>query len=857
MKTLRYAHAFEVVSEMPEHQKALLKLAMNFRWTWHHETQDLFKEVDPQLWEQVEHNPIQLIRQLSPERVQKLGKDTLFLAKLRHCEEELDAYMGASTWFDEKHPGMREKALFAYFCAEFGLVESMPIYSGGLGLLAGDHLKAASDIGIPLVGVGLLYSRGYFRQYLTDDGWQQERYLSYDYYNYPCQPVRGTNDQPLRVTVDFPDRTVTVQVWKAQVGRVALYLLDSNLMSNAPADQGITDNLYGGDEHMRIRQEMVLGIGGMKALAAMGLKPTVCHMNEGHAAFLSVERIGQIMEEHNCDFRTARQITVAGNVFTTHTPVPAGFDVFRPELLKQYMATNVEDIGLDFADFTALGRIDPNNPSEPFNMAVLAMENANHVNGVSQLHAAVSRDMFQGRWNDFPVEEVPIEGVTNGVHTMTWLGPRMASLLDRHLGPAWREDPSDPQVWRAAAEIQDEDLWECLEDSRADLIRFTRRRLVKQLTRRNAGRGQLNEAAGVLDPRVLTIGFARRFATYKRGFLLFSDKERLKKIIHHSERPVQFLFAGKSHPKDDGGKHIIQDIFRFIQNEGGRARMVFLEDYDIEVARNMIHGVDVWLNNPRRPMEASGTSGMKVVPNGGLNCSILDGWWPEGYKPGTGWAIGDERIDPDQGRQDWNDSQALYQLLEQEIAPLFYTRNDQGIPAGWLQMVRASMRELAPRFSTARMVREYTQRFYVPAHNTFVALQEAKLKPAKEALEWRKRVRAAWGGTKVTEVADTLGGLTKVGDHFSINSTVDLNGLKPEDVRVQAIVGKVGPNRELLHPAILDMELKETLGKLHKFAIEIPTKHAGMHGYITRIVPFHETVHVASELALVRWQASD
>lgn len=857
MKTLKYAHSFEVISELPEHLQSLMKLAMNFRWTWHPETQALFQETEPQLWEQVEHNPIQLIRNLSPERTERLAKDPLYLSKLKHCVESLDEYLAATTWFDTKHPGVRNEALFAYFCAEFGLNESFPIYSGGLGLLAGDHLKAASDLGIPLVGVGLLYSKGYFRQFLTDDGWQQEQYPSYDFYSYPIQLVRDANDQPLRVTVEFPDRIVTVQVWKAIVGRIQLYLLDSNILANAPTDQGITDTLYGGDEHVRIRQEMVLGIGGMKALRAMGIKPTVCHMNEGHAAFLSIERIGQIMEEHGCDFRVARQITVSGNVFTTHTPVPAGFDVFRPELLKQYMATNVEDIGLDFTDFLELGRIDPENSQEPFNMAVLAMENANYVNGVSRLHAAVSRDMFSARWPDIPTDEVPVEGVTNGVHTMSWLGPRMASLLDRHLGVTWRDDPSSPEVWHAAAEIPDEDLWELREDSRADLVRYCRRKLMRQMNRRNAPKAQINEAGGVLDPRVLTVGFARRFATYKRGFLLFSDRERLKRILQSADRPIQFIFAGKSHPKDDGGKHIIQDIFRFIRDEGCRHRLVFLEDYDIEIGRHMVQGVDVWLNNPRRPMEASGTSGMKVVPNGGLNCSILDGWWAEAYQPGNGWAIGDDRQDPDQSRQDWYDAQSLYQLLEQEITQSFYSRNESGIPTGWLALMRQSMRDLAPRFSTARMVREYNQRFYMSSHNAHTYLMSNNLEPARQALDWRKRVKAAWPGVRIVKVEDTLPATAKIGETYTVKVEADLNGLDQSDVQVQVLVGQICTNRELRDVSVENMKFVSASGTASTYEITLKCKHVGMHGYICRIVPHHDQVHVASELGDIRWQTTE
>lgn len=854
MRTLKYAHSFEVVSELPEHLQSLQKLAMNFRWTWDHKTQEVFQEVDPQLWEQVEHNPLLLLRRLSPERQQRLAKDKLFLSKLKVAEEDLDRYMTATTWFDEKHPGERERAKIAYFCAEFGLNECLPIYSGGLGLLAGDHLKAASDLGIPLVGVGLLYSRGYFRQMLTDDGWQMENYPQYDFYQYPIQLVRGEDDQPVQVRIDFPDRSVTVQVWKAQVGRVELYLLDSNILANQPADQGITDTLYGGDEHMRIRQEMVLGIGGLRALHTLGIHPSVCHMNEGHAAFLTLERLRQFMQEQHVDLKTARQVTVAGNVFTTHTPVPAGFDVFRPELLSQYMSRSVQEIGLAWDDFLDWGRTNPENDSEPFNMAFLAMTGANYVNGVSRLHAEVSRSMFAPRWDDFPVDEVPVDAVTNGVHTGTWLSRRTAELLDRHLGPAWRDNPSDPDVWQQASEISDEELWELREDSRADFVRYVRRRAMRSLQKRNAGKHELAEAGSLLDPRMLTIGFARRFATYKRAFLLFSDKERLKKILFHPERPVQFVFAGKSHPKDDGGKKLIQDIFNYIRSEGGSPRMVFLEDYDIDVARALVQGVDVWLNNPRRPMEASGTSGMKVVPNGGLNCSILDGWWAEGYEPGNGWAIGDGREDPDHGRQDWLESRALYQLIEQEIAPLFYARNDNGVPSGWVQMMRQSMRQLAPRFSTARMVREYTQRFYMPANKAYFDLKEDGCARAKAALAWRKRVRDAWPSVAIRQVADTAHASIKVGETFKITAYVVLGSLDPAEVNVQTLVGTVGHNRELQEYAVREMTMVGRQGETCIFELELKCERPGHQGYVCRVVPHHEDVKVATELPEIAWQ---
>lgn len=851
---LKFANAFEVVSELPEPLAGLRKLAMNFRWTWDYETQHLFHEVDPDLWEEVEHNPLALLERCPHDRLEHLAQDPVFLRKLLACTESLERYLNVETWFDREYPGRREHTLVAYFCAEFGLHECLPIYSGGLGVLAGDHLKAASDLGIPLVGIGLLYARGYFRQFLNQDGWQQEHYPRYDFYRMPLQLVRDAQDQPVRVEVEFPDRTVTCQIWKAQVGRVDLYLLDSNVLDNVPDDQSITDTLYGGDEHMRIRQEMILGIGGMRALRAIGLNPTVCHMNEGHAGFLSLERIRQTMQEYGVDFRTARQAIVAGNVFTTHTPVPAGIDVFHPDHLEKYLLKMVKSVGLDFPSFLRLGRFDPDNASEPFNMAVYAMEHANHVNGVSRLHGEVSRRMFKERWKDYPLEEVPITSVTNGIHTMSWISRRMEELLDLHLGPQWREDPSDPEIWDRVADIPDGDIWEMRESQRNTFIRYCRQRLARTFHRRQSSRADLKSVTSVLDPRILTIGFARRFATYKRATLLLSDRERLKSILFHPERPVQIVFAGKSHPRDDEGKRLIQAIHHFIEHEGAAARMLFLEDYDIGVTRAMVQGVDVWLNNPRRPNEASGTSGMKAVPNGVLNCSILDGWWAEAYRPGLGFAIGDELELPDWGHQDWLDSRSLYQVLEQQVAPLFYDRDESGVPRGWVKMIKNAFRELAPRFSTARMVREYTTRFYLPASQTHQRLMENGLERAKKALVWRDRVRSAWPTVRIVKVADEAPTRSYLGDTFTVRAWVDLGKLSPEEIRVQVVEGQVTAQRELTDIDLYDMELVGPSDGVLEFATKIACEKPGLRGYIVRVVPYHDDVNIASELSLVCWQ---
>lgn len=846
MKTLRYAHSFEVAPTLLPELEPLQRLARNLRWCWDEDTTRLFQDIADTDWDEVEHNPVRLLTVLDEARQASLASDQLLLNRINEAARSLDEYLAAQNWFDQFYPGRRGQTLIAYFCAEFGLHESLPIYSGGLGVLAGDHLKAASDLGIPLVGVGLLYQRGNFRQSLTPDGWQQERYPNSDFYNLPIELVRGSDDEPIRVAVELSDRTVACQIWKAVVGRIDLYLLDSNLLENEPNDQAITDTLYGGDEEMRMRQEIILGIGGFKALRALGLTPSVCHMNEGHAAFLTLERLRAFMADHGCDFRTARQCVVSGNVFTTHTPVPAGFDIFTRDMLAKYLAKTVAELGISFDQFLAYGRIHPEQ-DEAFNMAVLAMSNSNHVNGVSRLHARVTREMFSDRWPDFPVYEVPIEAVTNGIHTPTWIGSHVSNLLDRHVGRDWRNTPSSSAMWQKfAGAVPAQELWEARQDARSYFVGFVH------------GRCKRCRAVDTrqLDPNILTIGFARRFATYKRATLLFQDRERLKRLLRHESRPIQFVFAGKAHPRDDGGKRLIQDIKRFIDQEGLSDRMVFLEDYDIGIARELVKGVDVWLNNPRRPQEASGTSGMKVVGNGGLNCSILDGWWAEGYRPDAGWAIGDEYSSSDEGYQDWLDSQALYSLLENDIAPRFYRRNEDGVPDDWVAMMRTSMSVLTPEFSTDRMVRDYAERCYMPASEQFLRLTADGQIRAKSAQEWRARVQANWKNVAICEVHHSLAARSSVGTTGMTRATVDLAGLEPEDVSVDLLIGVVGSNREIQSPRRLPMRLVERHEHRCVFETEVTLTEAGHHGSVVRVTPNHDDVRTATELPLVVWETT-
>lgn len=854
MKNPKFTRAFEVITELPAELQVLKKLATNFYWTWNHQIRDLFRSIDKDIWEECHHNTILFLNTVPNERWEQLRIDPVFVNRALACEKVLDAYLAEETWFEKTYPEENKSAKFAYFCFEFGITEGLPIYSGGLGILAGDHLKSASDLGLPLVAVGLLYNRGYFRQQLTHDGWQQEVYPQYDFYQMPLHLMRGDGGDPIHVDVEFPDRTVTCQIWRADVGRIPLYLLDSNILENSPNDQGITDSLYSGDEEMRIRQEIILGIGGMKALQALGISPTVCHMNEGHAAFLSVERIRQYIESHHCDFRTARAATVHGNVFTTHTPVPAGFDLFAPDMLKKYMARHVEKSGIKFEDFVKLGRFEAENQAESFNMAILAMETANNVNGVARLHGEVSRGMFSARWPEYPENEVPIDHVTNGIHTMSWIGRRMANLLDEYCGTGWRRNPSDPANWKGVDHIPDEELWHVREDQRGALVRFVRRKMEVDLMRRHmSSRTDHGLISNILDPRILTIGFARRFATYKRGSLMISDPDKLKSLLYHPERPMQIVISGKSHPRDDAGKKLIQELYQFINEGGARTRMVFLEDYDMGVARMLVQGVDVWLNNPRRPFEASGTSGMKVVPNGGLNCSILDGWWDEGYDPSLGFVIGDRSEGMESGHQDWLDSRSLYDVLENQLGPVFYHRVEKGMPLGWLDMIRASLKSLGPNFTTHRMVQDYTNKFYVSASNKYQEMERDNSSRAVAGLAWRSRVQDAWHQVQIISATDDAKSSKSLGSELRVEAVVELGSLSADDLHVQAVTGKVGMNRELMATEPITLNFVSSEGSRATFAGNIICTHPGHQGYTIRVVPKHPDVNIPAELNLSKW----
>ncbi len=843
---------FQVVPALPEKLVGLREIAYNLLWSWDEGLRALFPRLDRELWERTYQNPILMLGQISQQRLEDLVKDDNFMSFYQRAYESLQFYLKERTWWEKR---FSEKPLIAYFSAEFGIAESLPIYSGGLGVLAGDHLKSASDLGVPLVGVGLLYQQGYFRQYLTSDGWQQESYPTNDFYNLPVEPVAASDGAPLRIQLSLAGQPLQVQVWKAQVGRLPLYLLDTNLPENPPALQDITDQLYGGDQENRMRQEIVLGIGGLRALAAMGLTPTTCHMNEGHSAFLALERTRLLMKENGLSFAEALEVTRAGSVFTTHTPVPAGFDMFSPELMDKYFSDYLREVGVSREELLGLGRSNAADPREPFNMAALALRSSAHANAVSALHGEVSRGLLNKFFPGVPQAEVPVGHVTNGIHTRSWVSREMAVLFDRYLGPEWWRRPGEPATWKSVDDIPDEELWATHERRRERLVTFARRRLTRQLQQRGSSDAEVGRARGVLNSRALTIGFARRFAPYKRANLLLRDLERLKKILLDPDRPVQIVFAGKAHPRDTEGKEILKIVFAFCHQEDVRRNAVFLEDYDLVAARYLVQGVDVWLNTPRRKLEASGTSGMKVVANGGLNLSILDGWWVEGYRPEVGWAIGRGEDYTDHNYQNYVESNALYDLLEHDVVPLFYDRQADNLPRAWIARMKRSLRMLCPTFSTNRMLWEYAERYYMRASKYYAQMTANSMERAGQVVEWKRFLKEHWGEVSIQRVEAVRNSIHRVGEGYELTAEVRLGAVEPKDVSVEVYYGPLNADRQITEAHATPMQLQASgPGGLHRYSGVIPCDQSGLHGYTLRVVPHHPNLNDVMSTGLITWR---
>lgn len=844
---VRALRRFTVRLALPQPLAPLADLVLNLRWSWHPPTADLFAEVDPERWEQVGRDPVRLLGEVSPDRLAALAADEGFVARVSAARDELAAALESPGWYAARHAD--GPASIAYFSPEFGITEVLPQYSGGLGILAGDHLKAASDLGVPVVGVGLLYRSGYFTQSLSADGWQQERYPPLDPHGMPLSLLVGADGSPVRVSVGLAQgRVLHAQVWRAQVGRVPLLLLDSDVEDNAPAERGVTDRLYGGGTDHRLHQELLLGVGGVRALRAWSAltgapAPEVFHTNEGHAGFLGVERWRELLAT-GLDADTALEAVRAGTVFTTHTPVPAGIDRFPRALVA---AALQGEPGLPVERVLALGgEEDP----EVFNMAHMGLRLAQRRNGVARLHGEVSRGMFQDLWPGFPVEEVPIGHVTNGVHAPTWVAREVLELGAARAGGPLR---SEADAFAALDAVSDEEVWQTRRLLRGRLVEEVRRRVHASALQRGATEAELGWTAAVMDPDVLTIGFARRVPSYKRLTLMLRDPDRLRALLLHPERPVQLVVAGKAHPADDGGKELIRQVVQFADNAAVRHRIAFLPDYDIGMARHLYGGCDVWLNNPLRPLEACGTSGMKSALNGGLNLSVRDGWWDELYDGRNGWAIPTADGVEDPVRRDDLEAAALYDLLDDRVTRLFYARDDRGLPGEWLSMVRHTLGTLGPQVLASRMVRDYVERLYVPAAAAARSLSADGFVPAHDLAGWRARVTGAWPGVRVVHV-EALGvpDAPAVGAALRVRATVDLAGLAPDDVVVHLAHGRVDEHDELQSPGYAALEPVGTADDgLVRFEGGAVLERSGPFGYTVRVLPHHPRLPDRADLGLV------
>jgi len=832
--------------ELPAGLEALTDLALDLRWTWSHAGDELWRTIDPQTWERIE-NPWVILQNVPHSRLQQLAVDTAFLEELARLSGERRQYLESPGRFSEVHADANIRNI-AYFSMEFGLGEALPLYAGGLGILAGDYLKAASDLGVPLTGVGLLYQEGYFRQMVDANAQQQALYPYNDPTSLPIQPALTADGDWLRVELGFPGRQIMLRVWQANVGRVSLYLLDSNDPLNAPVDRGITGQLYGGGPEKRLIQEIVLGIGGWRLLETLGIEVDVCHLNEGHAAFAVLERARYTMKKNGSTFEEALWTTRAGNLFTTHTPVEAGFDRYSPELIEKYFPyfrDYLVDIGVSPRDLLALGRKNPNDNQEPFNMAYLAMRGCHVANGVSALHGKVSRRIFHPLFPRWPDREVPITYVTNGVHVPSWDSPWADKLWTRACGPErWRG--SAEALNEAIEELSDEAIWSFCAKERQDLIQYARLRLSRQLGQRGAEPDTIAGGRQVLDPNVMIIGFARRFAEYKRPNLLLRDRTRLTRLLNHADRPVQLIIAGKAHPADVQGQALIKQWVDFVNQPEVRHRAVFLEDYDIILAQQLVQGVDLWINTPRRPLEACGTSGMKVLVNGGLNLSELDGWWAEAYSEDVGWALGDgeEHSDP---QWDVVEADSLYRLLEEEVAPLFYSRDSQGIPRAWVARMRASMARLAPQFSCNRMARDYVEELYIPLASAYKYRAADNGHLGRKLHAWYERLRLHWPRLHFGEVS-----VERIDENWEFHVPVYLGDLSQEDVRVELYADV----EEGLGAVCYAMAVcGEIAGAINGYIYRAEVSAQRPAGYYTpRIVPGHVAAAVPMEARFILWQ---
>ncbi len=846
---------FLVLPNLPERIKNLRELAMNLWFSWNWDIVRLFIRIDSNLWERSYQNPIEMLAYLPQKKLEEVAKDEAFLANLDRVYADYQNYIKAKRWFETAHPKHKD-ATVAYFSCEYGIDTGLPVYSGGLGILSGDHLKGSSDLGLPLVAVGLLYRYGYFRQFLSSDGWQQERYEENDWYHMPVVLEKDEKGNPIKFSIDFAGTPVFVQIWKVMVGITPLYLLDTNIPENPSKYREITSVLYSGDKDTRLRQEILLGIGGVRALETLGIKPSVFHLNEGHSMFLLLERIRMLREQNNLSLSEAFEAVWPTTIFTTHTPVPAGNEQFDPKLMENYLKGYVESIGFSWNEFLGIGRIF-DSETEPYNMTAAALKLSAFSNGVSKLHGKVTRKMWHNIWPGLPTEEVPITSITNGVHIRSWLSHDMVDLFDTYFGPKFTKQPSQFESWDDIHKIPDEELWRVHQRRRERLIFFARKRLRKQLERRGAASHELQQADEVLDPRILTIGFARRFSSYKRAFLLFRNINRLRKLVNHPEHPIQIIMAGKAHPLDNPGKEIIKNILQIASRQEFRRRIVFLEDYDINIARYLVQGTDIWLNNPRRPLEASGTSGMKAGINGAINVSVLDGWWDEAYAPEVGFKIGNGEEYENSEYQDNIESQFMYDVLEREVVPFFYRRNTANFPTDWVKMVKNSMAKTFSEFGTARMLKEYADRFYVPSIEAHARVSADNYKQARQVAEWKSYLLKEWNNVAFEEVQiPTMEDSPKVGEIIPVTLKIRLSNINPDNVSVEVISGNLNSLEQMnnYEPVIAERDGQGDLSSgVYLYKTKVTCRESGRFGIAARILPKRGDMIHTRIPKLIKW----
>lgn len=846
-------YEFNVNISLPEKLKSLEKIAYNLWWSWDVEARRLFRTINKDVWDSSEHNPVAVLQSLTKEDHRRILNDAVLMSMIDDVSDKLDEYLNLPKWFDVYHSDLKNDGfLVAYFSAEYGIHESLKLYSGGLGILSGDHCKSASDIGLPFVAVGLLYREGYFHQYLNSDGWQQESMPYNEFYSMPVKRVKDENGFDQSVSVRIADREVNVHIWEMALGTIRIIFLDTDCIENHPEDRKITGQLYGGDTTMRLKQEIVLGVAGFRAISKIGIKPTNFHMNEGHPSFLTLERMRQLVEKEKLDLRTAAEVVKKSTLFTTHTPVPAGFDVFGTDQVKKYLGPLFEGCGFNVNQLMGFGRKNPFDDNEGFAMALCGLKLSTFRNGVSDLHGEVSRNMFKEMWPNALEKYIPVGHVTNGVHLPTFISNDIKVLYTRYLGDNWSIKPYDFSVWEKADIIPDGPLFDAKRRQRESLVNFTRKRLKKQILKRGGGTNELLKSAEVLNPDCLTIGFARRFATYKRAYLLFLNEKKLSELLNNEKMPVQIIIAGKAHPKDNGGKDIIKQIIHICRKPEFRDKIVFIEDYDIEVGRHLAHGVDIWLNTPRRPMEASGTSGMKIASNGGLNFSILDGWWDEGFNGSNGWAIGAGEQYDNEKYQDYVESMELYDKLESEIIPLFYMRDKNGIPREWMKMMKEAIKTCPSFFNTSRMVMEYTEKYYIPLHTLACDFVSENFDQAKKFLEWKENIISGWDGVNIinTSVETTK---LEMGSKLVLTADVETKTVHHSHISICAAIEYEGVSGNLTAPDLVKMDYKGENDGKHIYTLEEPLKRAGKLKVGFAAIPEHKFIKELFDLNLVKW----